>query len=66
MLTNSEDISYAEQITERILSHNKETFVYEGREIPLSLYAGVIKFGEGTLKYNDLFQQLHSAIEENK
>lgn len=66
MLTNCEDITYAEQIAERILSHNKETFIYEGQEIPLSLYAGVVKFGEGTLKYNDLFKKLHSAIEENK
>ena len=63
MLTDSEDISYAENVAERILSCNGQPFDYEGQQIPLSLYAAVVKFGEGTLKYKDLFEKLHTALD---
>lgn len=66
ILTNSEDISYAEGICARIKSCNGTPFDYEGREIPLTLHTAVVKFGNGTLKYRDLFEKLHTAIDESK
>lgn len=60
-LTNSPDKSYAESIVEEVLSHNKETFDYEGREVPLSLYATTYKPEGRFMRYSDLF----SEIQEN-
>ena len=65
MQTNSKDISYAEKISECILHKNGQPIVYEGIEIPLSLYAGVTRFSGNIIKY-ELFIQLHHAIRENK
>ncbi|MBQ7781720.1 MAG: helix-turn-helix domain-containing protein [Lachnospiraceae bacterium] len=66
ILTDSEDISYAEGICERIKSYNGQSFAYEDRQIPMTMYATVVKFGEGTLKYRDLFEKLHTAIDKSK
>ncbi len=66
ILTDSEDISYAEGICERIKSYNGQSFTYEDRQIPMTMYATVVKFGEGTLKYRDLFEKLHKAIDKSK
>lgn len=66
MLTASEDKVYANDICERILACNGQPIVYEGQEIPLGLYVGVVKF-EGThMRYNELYEQLHMKILNNK
>lgn len=66
LLTESEDIAYAEAVKERILAQNGKTFTYEDREIPLSLYAVPTKLDIKRLKYNEVFCKLHEAIQENK
>lgn len=66
LLTASEDAGYARQIAKRILAMNEQGFVYEDREIPLSLYADIIRFEGKTLRYNDLFASLHQTIEDSK
>ena len=48
LLTNSRDISYARRLAELITGRNGETICFEGREIPLSLYATVTRFEEST------------------
>lgn len=62
LLTNSEDIKYAEQIAEKIKSFNGQTFSYESQEIPLSLYVGITKIDNATPKHEDLFAKLHNAL----
>ena len=66
ILTESTDIAYAEAICEKIRVHNGETFDFENKKIPLNLYLTPVKFEGSNLKYNELFRQLHEAIEECK
>lgn len=66
MLTASDDPAYARQVADRILSMNGQTFTYEGREIPLSLYAGIVRFDGQSLRYNELFASLHQSIRDSK
>ena len=66
LLTNSRDISYARRLAELITGRNGETICFEGREIPLSLYATVTRFEGKHLKYDELFVHLHQSILESK
>lgn len=66
MLTSSSDITYAEKIVKEIMSHNGETFEFEGKAIPLNLYAGVVKVEMSTVKYDKLFTELHQALKDVK
>ena len=66
LLTNSDDVNYAQSLADKILALNGNTFDYEGREIPLSLHVAVTKQDEGVLKYNHLFSGLHEAIRVGK
>ena len=66
LLTGSEEESYAKKIASEILSHNGECILFEGQEIPLSLYAGVVKLGKKTVRYNEMFNELQSVIMQAK
>lgn len=66
ILTNSEDADHAEEIMQRIKSHNEETFRYEEKEIPLSLWVVSAKLTGRQVKYNELFTGLHVAIKDGK
>lgn len=66
ILTNDTSIEYANSIAEEILKHNQETFQYENKQIPLTLYAVTTKFKGTTLKYDELFTELHMAIKDCK
>lgn len=66
LLTNSENVAYAEGIAERIRAKNGTPIVYEGREIPLGLHIAVTKLSLEAACYKDLFERLHDAIREVK
>lgn len=66
LLTSREESTYAEGIAERIRVYNGKPIVYEGREIPLRLHIAVTKFAAEQIRYKDLFEQLHHAIQEVK
>ena len=66
LLTNSEDEAYAKGLAEQILSHNEEPIDFEGRKIPLSLYAGVVKLGKKVGRYSEMFTELQSVIMKAK
>lgn len=66
MLTASEDPAYARQIADRGLAMNGQTFTYEGRQIPLNLYADVVRFDRENLRYSELFASLHQTIKDSK
>ena len=40
--------------------------IYDGKEIPLILYAGVTKLSDGVVRYNEMFNELQKTIMENK
>lgn len=67
-ITHSEDKAYADSAVERILSHNEEPIVWEGREIPLSLYAVAYKLDITNMKYSELFttmQEILTGVKQN-
>ena len=66
MLTASSDIEYANDVCQRIKARNGENISFEGKDIPLNLHVGIIKFDGKYLRYRDLFEQLHTAILESK
>ncbi len=66
MLTDSQDRKYAEKIADSITAGNGEEFEFEGKRIPLSLYASVTRAESRTIRYNELFNKLHTTIEINK
>lgn len=66
ILTNFTDEKYGNELAEKILSHNKETYESDGREIPLSLWVTVTKFKCRHVRYNELYAALHTAIENGR
>lgn len=63
MLTNSEDIVYAESLAEKIRQYNGEAFDFEGKQIPLTLHVVITRLEGSNIRYNELFAKLHSAIQ---
>ena len=66
MLTNSDDKTYADDICNRIEAYNGQPIIYEGQEIPLSLYVGPVKYEGSNVRYKDLYEQLHIKILDYK
>lgn len=66
ILTNSTDEEYGKAVAERICGRNGEPFDCDGREIPLALWAVVTRVKGRHVRYNDLFTELHMAIENGK
>lgn len=65
LLTDSKDEKYAKSICDEILSHNNEPIVWEGTEIPLSMYIKAVSFdGEGALRYSEFFSMLHKELSD--
>lgn len=66
LLTASDDIQYAEALSKQIRAYNKQPICYEGQKIPISLYTAVVKLEDKSIKYNELFASLHTAIKDCK
>lgn len=62
-VTCSEDVKYAKDIVEEILSHNGEEFECDGRQIPLSVYTVIYKLEDKVLRYSELFTALQNEID---
>ena len=66
LLTNKTDIKEAEEIRDRVFSHNKETVSFNGEELPVSLHGGIMKLNTARgLRYSKLFTELVEAGREN-
>lgn len=65
-LTVSEDKDYATRVISEVLSHNGETFEYNGQAVPLSLYATCYRIEESNLRYAELFAQMQRQLDEIK
>ena len=68
ILTDHEDIAYAEQIEKQLTEQNEQCFSYEDRQIPLSLHVGIVKIDtpEEKVPYDELFVKLHSCIRDSR
>lgn len=66
MLTNREDKEYADDICRRIKESNGQSICFEGQNIPLDLHVSATKFEGGSIRYRDLYEQLHMAILDSK
>ena len=65
LLTDSKDEKYAKAICDEILSHNNEPIVWEGTEIPLSMYIKAVSCdSNGALRYSEFFSKLHSELSD--
>jgi AraC family transcriptional regulator len=63
LLTGKEDLLKAEDLMKKVLAGNGQPFLWSGKEIPLSLRAGVTRIQERHLRYSELFAQMHDAIQ---
>ena len=66
LLTNSTDERYARELQEKIASHNGEPIMFEGQEIALILYTGLVKMDDRHVRYSELFTKLHEGMRESK
>lgn len=66
LITNSEDIKYAEKIQNKILSMNGQTFDFEDRKIPLNLYSVITKVDQNTINKSEITENLVNEIMEEK
>ncbi|WP_022779615.1 hypothetical protein [Butyrivibrio sp. AE3009] len=67
ILTGSSDENYARTLCTEILSHNEESISWEGKEIPLSLYARAVHYEGGTtLRYSEFFTMLQNELSDEK
>lgn len=64
LLTNSEDIHFAEEIAEKIAAQNDQPFAYNDKQIPLHLYISITKLDGNTIKYSELFTKLHTSFRQ--
>ncbi len=65
LLTNKTDIKEAEEIRDRVFSHNNETVSFNGEELPVSLHGGIMKLETARgLRYSKLFTDLVEAVKE--
>lgn len=61
MLTGLSDKNDVEALAKKIMSHNGEVVMHDGKEIPVSLRAGAVLLKEGRLRYSELFTELVNA-----
>lgn len=62
LLTNRTDLKQAEEIRQRVFSHNEETVHFDGADLPVSLHGGIMKLNTAKgLRYSKLFTELVEA-----
>ncbi len=66
MLTGSRDAAYAEQIVQKLLAQNGQPINYEGQEIPVTLYVGLMQSEQHFVCYRNLLNELYGKMLEKK
>lgn len=66
MLTDSASQEYAEAVVQKIKALNGQCIDFEGRQIPLSLHVTATKYSGKSPRYSELFEELHTALREEK
>lgn len=63
LVTDHREREDAEQLMQRVLTHNGETvLVRQGLSLPLSLRGGLTRFEGTNMKYSELFDQIEDTI----
>jgi len=62
-VTGSKEEEYAMNIVRKVLGRNGETFEWNGRKIPLNLYATAYKHEKRPLRYAELFSNLQEQLD---
>ncbi len=66
LATGSADPAVADAIMEKVLSRNEEAFEWEGRQILLSLYAVKFLIPDRSIRYGELFTEIHQTLNSVK
>jgi AraC family transcriptional regulator len=66
LITGCRDIEKAKQTADKITSLNDIPIIFEGKALPLFLWAGITTVPETSLRYSEFFTDLHNTIERNK
>ncbi len=67
LLTDSSDLSYAEQLAAQLHNMNGTPILYENREIPLSLYIAISRLEEAESRsHTEMYQHFTNIINEFK
>ncbi len=66
LATGLEDEAAVDALAAAVTGRNGETFAWEDRQIPLSLYAAKVKIAEGTIRYSELYPELDRALKVAK
>jgi len=66
LMTGLSDEAAADALARRVTDRNGEPIIWEGKEIPLSLYAAKMKIADKTIRYSELYPQIDRALTEAK
>lgn len=59
------DLEAAQKLADTVLAQNGQPIVFEGKELPLSLWCGITTIPE-SMRYGEFFSNLHNAIDDSK
>lgn len=62
LVTGLSDLQEVEHLAQAVLLRNNQPFTYNEKEIPLALRVGIMQMPHSNLKYNELFSNMHNAI----
>ena len=63
LVTGKPDAQLAQRLMTKALSLNGQPIQWSGKEIPLSVRAGITQIQKDHLRYNELFTQMHQTID---
>ena len=66
LATGTSDEAEADNIADAVTSRNGEPFIWEGRDIPLSLFSVKLRIADRSIRYSELFPEIYNALEEVK
>lgn len=62
MITGISDPVEVEALAESVISQNGTTILFEGRELPVAVRVGAVKYNSRPFKYDELFSSLQNAL----
>jgi AraC family transcriptional regulator len=66
LVTGLSEMDAVKKLADEVVSQNGKPFLYEGQEISLSLWAAITTIPDDTLRYNDLFVDMHKVLTDSK
>lgn len=66
ILTNTIEENEVKEKIEKLLTMNGGKIQHEGQEIEVNLHVGILKLADKSVRYRDLFEELHQSIMNSK